>query len=558
MNGKKSNNAVSPQGGNAAVKRRGLLRIGTLMTAFTSASAISAFSNTGAQAAPGDKTSQSYVPTAEKGVALGVATLDSASKIPPAQLPDLSSTVAIKGLESSKVDKAGTGCVYATDYGVTADGTSDDTVALQAFVTYICSNARVGILPAGTIKLTTKIDFPQRPGWQLRGAGSEKTIILQAADNVPIFDIGATSGPAVHTFLIQDIRFTFANIQPPTNTNANPIVFSKEAYWGTFSRLVFVRGFYAFKVNNAVGGPWGSVWDGIRCGSEMTGGVMNWSLCINGVPNNHFGRIFLDGSNMLGPIFWVRGYNFTIDTIEFAAVHQGAQLLVLDPSSRVEVCTLKLENGTYGPGFNGKALVELKGNAYMNLGNFHMGGNNMVMNMTGAKCYMFAVNSGAGGGGYLRAEFVDAQWTSRAGNSYVASPGTLARGIDIGGTLLSLWDITDSSSSTTQNRTRILSAMNGRISLDRGDADVTLSVGNDNIQMFNTPLTAPRVVTLPSVGAAFNGLEYTIVSDGAVNGANILTVKSGETPLATLAVDNTSMRIGFRRTNTRDWVVIPK
>lgn len=75
----------------AGFRRRGLLRLGTLVTALTGASAISALSTNAAQAAPGDKNPPTaYVPTAEKGVASGVATLDIESKIPTAQLPDLS------------------------------------------------------------------------------------------------------------------------------------------------------------------------------------------------------------------------------------------------------------------------------------------------------------------------------------------------------------------------------------------------------------------------------------------------------------------------------------
>lgn len=457
-----------------------------------------------------------------------------------------------------KVDKVGSGYVYAIDYGVKADGATDDTAAMQAFLDYIVLNARIGILPAGTIKITATLTTVQRVGWQLRGAGAEKTIISQSTDNIPILNVGTTAGPALHTWVIQDIRFTYANVQPAANTSANCIVFSCETYWGTFSRLVFVRGFFAFKVASDIGGPWGSIWDDIRCGSEMTGGVMDWSQCINGVPNNHFGRIFLDGSNMIGPIFHIRGYNFTIDNIEFAACHKGPQLMVLHPSARVEIGTMKLENGTYGAGFSGKALFEFQGAAYVNIGNFHMGGNNMVMDMLDLKAYMFAVNSGAGGGGYARVEFIDAMWTSRSGNSFVGVPGTLARGLDIGHAMLKLWDLNDSTSSTVQNRTRLLSAMTGRMSLDRGDANITLAIGNENVQMFNTPLTAPRTVTLPSAGGAFNGLEYTIVSAGAVNGENTLTVKNGATTIATLTADNTSVRIGFRRTSSMDWVIIPQ
>ena len=81
---------ASPEAG---IKRRGLLRFGTILTALTGASAVSSLAAGSAQAAPGDKNPPaSYVPVAEKGVASGVATLDVESKIPPAQLPDLSST----------------------------------------------------------------------------------------------------------------------------------------------------------------------------------------------------------------------------------------------------------------------------------------------------------------------------------------------------------------------------------------------------------------------------------------------------------------------------------
>ena len=67
----------------ATVKRRGLLRIGTLITALTGASAISV---TTAHSAEGDI----YVPITEKGAASGVAILDTNAKVPIAELPDLS------------------------------------------------------------------------------------------------------------------------------------------------------------------------------------------------------------------------------------------------------------------------------------------------------------------------------------------------------------------------------------------------------------------------------------------------------------------------------------
>lgn len=74
------------------LRRRGILRFGTLVTALSGASAIAAVSASGAAAAPGDKNPpNTYVPLSEKGTASGVATLDAASRIPPDQVPDLSS-----------------------------------------------------------------------------------------------------------------------------------------------------------------------------------------------------------------------------------------------------------------------------------------------------------------------------------------------------------------------------------------------------------------------------------------------------------------------------------
>lgn len=88
-------------GGGGSVKRRGLFRLGALATAITGAFAVSGLEARPAQAAghaglattaSGDK----YVPIADKGAALGVASLDVTAKIPPAQLPDLSATFVPK------------------------------------------------------------------------------------------------------------------------------------------------------------------------------------------------------------------------------------------------------------------------------------------------------------------------------------------------------------------------------------------------------------------------------------------------------------------------------
>jgi lysophospholipase L1-like esterase len=110
-NGKKEQPAPET---NSGVKRRGLLRFGTLVTAFSGVAAISALGANGANAASGDKNPPTaYVPTAEKGVASGVATLNIDAKIPSAQLPDLSVTIRDQ-IETAATAPAG---VLATTFG---------------------------------------------------------------------------------------------------------------------------------------------------------------------------------------------------------------------------------------------------------------------------------------------------------------------------------------------------------------------------------------------------------------------------------------------------------
>lgn len=96
------------------VKRRGLLRFGTLITAFTGASAISAIGASSAHAGAGDKTPpNTYVPIAEKGAPLGVAALDSNSKVPLAQLPDLSAKLDSATAATTYTKLAGTNTITA-------------------------------------------------------------------------------------------------------------------------------------------------------------------------------------------------------------------------------------------------------------------------------------------------------------------------------------------------------------------------------------------------------------------------------------------------------------
>ncbi|WP_324644136.1 polysaccharide deacetylase family protein [Pseudarthrobacter sp. LT1] len=74
------------------MERRGLLRFGSLITAVTGASAMTALGAGSAQAADA-QTAVTYIPVSEKAAPSGVAALDANAKIIASQLPDLSATV---------------------------------------------------------------------------------------------------------------------------------------------------------------------------------------------------------------------------------------------------------------------------------------------------------------------------------------------------------------------------------------------------------------------------------------------------------------------------------
>lgn len=158
----------------AGVKRRRLLRFGTLITAFTGASAISALGSSSAHAAPGDKNpSTDYVPIAQKGAASGVATLDLGSKIPPVQLPDLSTAYAPVLMEGKGLVRKGDLVFNVMDYGAVGNGVVDDSASCQTAINALPEHATL-IFPGrhyipGNLTVNKKYITLAGPGTLLDG-----------------------------------------------------------------------------------------------------------------------------------------------------------------------------------------------------------------------------------------------------------------------------------------------------------------------------------------------------------------------------------------------------
>lgn len=207
--------------GTSSFQRRGLLRIGALVTALTGASTVSALS---AHAAPGDKppANTTYVPTAEKGTASGVATLDGAAKIPSTQLPDLTPIIATA--TESKLDKteaSGTYLAKAEEaYRIARsdiEAGADNRDAIQAVITAaVTSGVRHVILPPGKITLGRQLTIPPTGHNLIIEGHGDDTVITQVAGalNRALFYGTGTDGPKIA--LTADLPAGSGSVQIPS------------------------------------------------------------------------------------------------------------------------------------------------------------------------------------------------------------------------------------------------------------------------------------------------------------------------------------------------------
>jgi hypothetical protein len=447
--------------------------------------------------------------------------------------------------------------VDARTFGVKANGPTDgasltaNTAALQAFVTYVITNQVRGQLPKGNININGTINLSTRPLWQILGVGRRITRIRQHADNIPILNLGSDNASLMYGFKFADFSLEYVNTQSSDNTLANPMLFSTMAFGGEFRGIGFENGHYGIRVANGIGGPWGSSWDNLFFGNDLTGGAMDWSLSVNGVPNNHWGRFTVECANMVGPAFkGLRGYNWRIETIEFLSANQGCALMEFAAGASPSIGVLKLEVATFNAG---RTLFDFQPNCKADIGQIILVNSSPFVFNVPAGQNLVVVGTGTSTANQSRVTIgaVDVGVFSSspgAGKALVfgASPNApiIAGRVDYAAG----WALHDVAGTEAGDRITVEELINGRISQDRGDGNVTIALGDPNIQTFGTPFTAVRTITLPSDGGhLFNGLYYEIVLNGAVNGGNTAIIKSANETLLTAAADKISVRFTWRR-----------
>ncbi|WP_225207528.1 hypothetical protein [Novosphingobium huizhouense] len=454
---------------------------------------------------------------------------------------------------------------------------TDDTSAMQAFVTYLANNMRQGFVPGGTYCLNGPINTPHRQGWGISGNGPESTIFSQFADNVPIIDLGAGTTQAVdaggfHTLLLEDFRLSYAAPQPVTNTSAACLAFSSMVYWSTIRRITFEKGYDGIKVRPTRPGPWGSNWDDLRFrssnGEYLSGCAMDWTGVVQGCPNNRWGRMTIEMGGMSKPAFnQIRGYNWEIDTLEFlgnkapnSAGGTGQMLLNLQSGSQVSIGSIKLETFDIGgPAgyFANNSLIYVP-SCIINIRHLSFSGNTATNDDRFATTGTLAII-----GGPATQVIVDTfvSLTNQASNIVwsAISGGVVELGNYYNGGYAGILPLTSIGGGTGAEFLTYRPNAQRRLSPDIGDANYAIATnGGANVIMAQTALTASRTVEIMAdSNYLHNGYTVTVISRGAVNGANTLVIKAGGITKATLTADNTAVELTWRRNPTahNGWVV---
>lgn len=221
---------AGPNGGQSedGVQRRNLLKFGTLASAATTASALSALAAVRAEAAEVNA-STTYIPNTEKGAASGVATLDQKSKVPIAQIPDLSAAISASAGAPLNV----------LARGADPTGSVDSTEIIQSAINEAAAVAGPGDPGTRKVLLPGSADVSQ-PTYLINGRIMiPKFVVVEAETGMARILCGtAKAGIDVGDGINPPYHAELNNILIDANFIAeNPLVYNKASE--VYSRRVF-------------------------------------------------------------------------------------------------------------------------------------------------------------------------------------------------------------------------------------------------------------------------------------------------------------------------------
>jgi hypothetical protein len=447
--------------------------------------------------------------------------------------------------------------VDARSFGATGDGVADDTAELQAWIDYLTTNHRVGFLPKGTYLVTSTLTAASTYGWGIIGekaATTEATVIKQGTNNIPILQLGTTQvSSSCHSINIENIGFTYSNVQAAANTNARCLVLHEMIYYSSFKSLHFQRGYYGITAGDGAEYSHSNIFDDLYYSAEMSGGALRFADGTGATINNTFGKIIIYATTMVGPLIEMESLsNTTFSVIEILYANLGPILMSLGGATGfVNIGSVKLENGDYDAA---TTLIDCVGNTTCTIGDFQIIGSTMNLTPAAGQLNLLRVGNGvteADREGRLAVGMVHVlDGLTITGDVIVAAGGGRTCPIEIGNVITpSSVKVQSTGFSSACEYITVSAWANGHLSADKGDASYTVVHGDPTTAYFGTTLTASRNVVLPAKadGNNFNGLTYTLVFKGSINGANTAVIKEGANTIRTQSTDSVSIDYTWRR-----------
>lgn len=414
------------------------------------------------------------------------------------------------------------------DFGARGDGVTDDTAAIQAAINAMVAgnNGARLMFPSGTYVISSAITIPFGTGWKICGNSRGSVTISQATNNTGIFRL---TGDLTHSWLIEDICFTWASAQSATNTGAIAIRMDTGTSTpnGFFNfqirRCTFNNGYRGICGPTAYQTPvWGAKISDCSFGGQMKGASVYLipSPAI-GQPNILLDNIHIDASGageatvqvnysdsvVLRNVEWNGGYSKSTASVPVLAITSSNVLL---SGCRSEAYTFVAGTPTQASIWNFSQTTATLIGCTITAANVPANGPVAIKGNTGSRLTLLGLSVGTN---------PTAGWLTAC----LADEITFAD------------KITTLGNCTTNTQTYLgvftapkldLGAKLGDFAEFPGDASKVLTGSSGQKQVFSATLTANRSVTLPnnSDNLMVKGMEIEIVRDTGTPGAFSLSV----------------------------------
>lgn len=437
--------------------------------------------------------------------------------------------------------------INAKNYGAVGDGVTDDTTALQNAITACIGTGTLTpkplYIPAGNYLISGSLNVLTGnsgllTGWHVFGDSRYTTTITQNTDNTPIF---LCAPSLMHSCLFEHMTLTFTNMQTGhtsgnvfsfTGTGANDIYNSR---WYNIS----AQNFYHFMDCPSVlfwGNDYEFCWFG-----DFAHGINNIQGSA-GEPRCSFRNLYISCASATGILFNHNAVSARFDNIEVNGANSGALMLYDGAGGTAIISHWALEVAHYST--TNVNLWDIP-NGYLKAEWIYA---NTLTIDTGINVFGFN-NSGAAS--RVDVERFDVTFASNAGAFYLnrgGAPNNPNRfrylngmAFNAGSAGSAVCQLTLVSASTAADNLIVEDwADTGRVNITN-NADVTLSAGSAYLQIFSTPLTADRTLTLPesrsnSGNNLYSGRRFRVVREHSASAAFALNIKDiAGTTLATIA-----------------------